>query len=184
MSKIAAIVGRMLLAIIFIVSGAGKMMDPAGTAQALAGVGLPGRFAIPAGIFELVAGLMLAVGFMVRLVALLLIVFTALTIMFFHHEFTDPVQGVMALKNLAIMGGLLLAFAHSHMWSHYYAITREHEGQRAALEAEKRAHEAELRAAKAEGLAEGRGDARAADPVVTDADRDGAPARHRRWFDW
>lgn len=148
-------------------------------------MGLPGSFAVPAGIFELAAGLMLAVGFVVRLVALLLFVFVALTIMFFHHKFTDPVQGAMALKNLAIMGGLLLAFAHSHMWSHNYAITREHEGQRAALEAEKRAHEAELRAAKAEGLAEGRGEARAAHPVVADADRDGVPLRQRRrWFDW
>lgn len=37
MSKIAAIIGRILLAMIFIVSGAGKLMDPVGTAQALAG---------------------------------------------------------------------------------------------------------------------------------------------------
>lgn len=186
MSKIAAIIGRVLIAIIFIVSGIGKIADPRGTSQLLAAAGLPPGLAVPTGLFELVAGLMLAAGFAVRLVSIALFVFVALATLFFHNRFTDPVQAAMAMKNLAIMGGLMLAFAHSQMWSHYYGMTRQRRGEIAAREAEERAHEAELRAARAEG-------AMAAQPAhrrMADRDGDGyaddvaTTHSRRRWFDW
>jgi putative oxidoreductase len=185
MSKVTAIIGRLLIAVIFIVSGIGKIADPTGTAQMLSSVGLSPALAIPTGLFELVAGLMLAAGFAVRLVSAALFAFVALATLFFHSRFTDPMQSVMALKNLAIMGGLMLAFAHSQMWSHYYGLTRQRKGEIAARDAERRAHEAELRAARAEG-------AIAAQPttrVAVDRDGDGYPdgpalATRRRWFDW
>jgi len=197
-SKVAAIIGRFLIALIFIFSGFGKLIDPAGTGMALAGVGLSPQLAIPVGLFELAGGLCLAAGFMVRLVALLLAGFTAATILFFHNRFTDPQQGVMALKNLAIIGGLALAFAHSQMWSHYYAIAREREGEILANKAEARAREAELRAERAEAEARALRSAPGAAPVVApaptmagsravDTDGDGytdTVVRRRRWFDW
>lgn len=183
MSKIAAIIGRILLAVIFVLSGAGKLMDVSGTETVMVGAGLPGGLAIPVGLFEVIAGLCLAAGFMVRLVAVLLAVFIALTTLFFHYEITDPVQRVMALKNLAMIGGLFLAFAHSQMWNHYYAISRERRGELAARDAEARAHEAELRAARAEGRADAIGGA--THSVAGDVDGDGVPeVRRRRWFDW
>jgi putative oxidoreductase len=181
MSKFAAIIGRLLIAVIFVVSGIGKLADPSGTAQTLSSVGLSPGFAIPAGLFELIAGLMLAAGFAVRLVSLALFVFVALATLFFHNRFTDPMQAAMAMKNLAIMGGLMLAFAHSQMWSHYYAMGRQRKGEIAALDADKRAHEADLRAARAEGAMQAHG------PVDRDGDgyADGKTAvRRRMWFDW
>lgn len=185
MSKIAAIIGRVLLAVIFIVSGANKLMSVGGTEQAIQGVGMPAGLAIPVGIFELVAGICLALGIMVRLVALLLFIFTALTILFFHYQITDPTQAAMAMKNLAIMGGLMVAFAHSQMWGHYYAIRTERKGELAARSAEERAHEAELRAARAEARAEGR----TTTAVAHDVDGDGhadyvETKRRRKWLDW
>lgn len=187
MSKIAAIIGRIFLGVIFIVSGAGKLMDVAGTEAQITGVGLPGGFAIGVGLFELVAGLCLAAGLMVRLVAILLFLFVAATTLFYHNEFTDPLQSAMALKNVAIMGGLLLAFAQSQMWSHYYSITRERKGELAALEAEKRVHDAEIRAARAEGIAAGTAPA-ATGAIDGGAHADGYPvttrSRWRHWFDW
>ena len=193
MSKIAAIIGRILIALIFIFSGAGKLGDISGTDAAMVAVGLPSGLAIPAGLFELLAGLCLAAGFMVRLVSALLIGFVALTILFFHAQIGDPMQRINALKNIAIIGGLALAFAHSQMWSHYYAITRERRGELAARTAEERVHDAELRAAKAEARADalaqgGATTTTAYEPrtVVTDLDRDGIPEvrRRRRFFDW
>jgi putative oxidoreductase len=180
MSRIAAIFGRILLAVIFIASGIGKLADVAGTEAAITGVGLPAGFAIPVGVFELSAGVLLALGFMTQLVAILLFVFVGLTVLFFHHEFTDPVQSAMALKNLAIMGGLLLAFAHSFMWWHYDSIRRERKGEIAARDAEQRAHDAEIRAARAEAAAEAA--ATSHETVVTEP----VPAarRRRRWLDW
>lgn len=185
MSKIAAIIGRILIAFIFIVSGTTKLMSIGSTEQMIQNVGLPGGLAIPVGVIELVLGIMLAIGLAVRLVSLLLFGFTALTIVFFHHQITDSMQAAMAMKNLAIMGGLLLAFAHSQMWSHYYAIDRERSGELAARDAERRAHEAELRATRAEALAEGRADATVALDPHHDTYRETTVMPQRRsWFDW
>lgn len=193
MSKIAAIIGRILIALIFIFSGAAKLGDIGGTETMMVAAGLPSGFAIPAGLFELLAGLCLAGGFMVRLVALLLAGFTALTILFFHAQIGDPMQRVMLLKNLAIIGGLALAFAHSQMWSHYYAIRSQRRGEVAARTSEERVRDAELRAATAEARADalaqgGATTATAYEPrtVVTDVNGNGIPEvrRRRRFFDW
>lgn len=193
MSKIAAIIGRIFIALIFILSGLSKLTDVAATNAMITAVGLPGGLAIPTGIFELLAGLCLAAGFMVRLISGLLAVFVALTILFFHNQLGDPMQRIMFLKNVAIIGGLLLAFAHSQMWGHYYALRREAHGVREARSMEERLHESELRAARAEARAEALESGRtvvAEQPVpsgmvTTDLDRDGVPeVRRRRWFDW
>jgi len=194
-SKIAAIIGRILIALIFIFSGAGKLADISATETMIVAAGLPSGLAIPTGLFELLAGLCLAAGFMVRLVAVLLAGFTAMTILFFHAQFGDPMQRVMALKNLAIIGGLALAFAHSQMWSHYYAIARERRGEIAARDADARVRDAELRAARAEARADALAQGQVASAheprtVVTDVNHDGVPEvrragwRNRRWFDW
>ncbi|WP_285020979.1 DoxX family protein [Novosphingobium sp. fls2-241-R2A-195] len=195
MSKIAAIIGRILIALIFIFSGAGKLADISATETMIVAAGLPSGLAIPTGLFELLAGLCLAAGFMVRLVAVLLAGFTAMTILFFHAQFGDPMQRVMALKNLAIIGGLALAFAHSQMWSHYYAIARERRGEIAARDADAWVRDAELRAARAEARADALAQGQVASAheprtVVTDVNHDGVPEvrragwRNRRWFDW
>lgn len=145
MSTIAAIVGRIMLAVIFILSGLGKVLDPAGTAQFIEGeTTLPGSLALPTGVFELVLGLMLAVGLMTRIASILLAGFCLLTIFFFHNAFGDFTQLTAALKNLAIAGGLLVVFAYGQMRGSF-----DHMRER------NRARKAELRAAHAEGKAEG-----------------------------
>ncbi len=187
MSKIAAIIGRLLIGLLFIASGIGKLMDVGGTAAMMAKTGLPDNLALVVGLFELVGGLCLAAGFAVRLVSVLLAVFTAGTILFFHNRFTDPVQAIAALKNLAIIGGLALAFAHSQMWSHYYTLRTTRRSEAATLEAERRVHEAELRAARAEATADAVRTAPAGTRAV-DLDGDGLAdttvRRRNRWFDW
>jgi putative oxidoreductase len=172
MSAIAAFLGRLMLALLFVVSGAGKIMDPSGTAQMMQGVGLPGNMALGVGIFEVVAGLFLALGIMSRLVSLLLAGFIALTILFFHHDFGTQPGMAAFLTHLAIIGGLLVVFAYGHMRWSYDHIRAARRGEVATRDAEVRAHEAELRAARAEGAAQ------AAGVPLADADR---PAK-RRWF--
>ncbi len=78
MSSIAAVVGRILLAVIFIVSGATKLMTVAATSAMIAGVGLPGTLAVPTGLFELIAGICLALGLMTRIASPLVFLFTLL----------------------------------------------------------------------------------------------------------
>jgi putative oxidoreductase len=144
MSMIAALIGRILLAVIFIVSGIGKIIDPAPAAGMMASVGLPANMALGVGIFELVAGLLLAIGLMTRLVSIVLFVYVGLTILFFHSALADPSQQVNALKNLAIMGGMLMVFAYGQMrWSYDHWRARD------------KLREADIRLAHAEGKAEG-----------------------------
>jgi putative oxidoreductase len=142
---IAAIVGRIMLAVIFILAGLGKIMDPAGTAQYIESAStLPGSLALPTGVFELVCGLMLAIGALTRFVSILLAGFCLLTIFFFHNQFGDQLQSTQALKNIAMTGGLLMVFAYGQMRGSF-----DHMRER------NRARKAELRAAHAEGKAEG-----------------------------
>ena len=184
MTMIAGTLGRILISLIFIASGLFKLGDLAGTEAAIVGAGMPGGLAIPAGVFELSAGILLALGFMQRIVALALMVFTALVSVLYHQNFTDPVQSAMFMKNLAIIGGLLLVFAHGYMAWGFKAYRSADVAHRETLAAQERAHAAELRAVRAETdrvaptppPIEGR-------TVVTDVDRDGIPeVRRRRWW--
>jgi putative oxidoreductase len=154
MNTIAALIGRILLSLIFIVSGASKLFDPAGTEALITGVGLPAGLAIPAGLFELIAGLALALGFMTRLFSVLLAGFCLVTAFFFHNQFGDPMQAAMALKNVAIAGGLLCLFAHSQMRWSYDSMRLKRKAEIAERDAAEKVREAELRAAKAEAANE------------------------------
>ncbi len=154
MSAIAAFIGRLLLALLFVLAGIPKIIDPSGAASMLQSANLPGMLAQPVGIFEVVAGLLLALGFMTRLVSILLFGFTLLTVFFFHNQFGDPMQAAQALKNVAIAGGLLMVFAYGHMYWGYDRMRAQRKGEVVAADATARAHEAELKAARAEGRAE------------------------------
>ena len=184
MSTIAAVIGRIFIAAIFLVSGAGKLVDPAATEAMITGVGFPPGLGIVAGVFEVAAGLCLAIGLMTRLTAVLLFGFVALATLLFHNQINLPAEQAMALKNLAIMGGLLLVFAHSQMWWSYDSMRRSRKAELTVSDAERRAHEAEIRAARAEGRAEvARTVPGDSNRVVTDVDGDGVPeVRKRRWF--
>ena len=179
MSMIAAVIGRLLIAVMFLVSGLQKIVDPGPTAQMLAGTNLPANLALPTGVFEVVAALLLAIGLMTRLVSLVLFAFVGLTIFFFHNQFGDPLQGTLALKNLAIMGGLLMTFAYGQV-----------RGTCDYMRERRKTYDADLRAARAEGRPEGATAVpRPVTPgtpgtVVTDVDGDGvAEVRpKRRWF--
>ena len=143
MAFLASVIGRMLLGLIFIVSGIAKIMHVSATAELIAkATTLPPSIALPVGIFELVFGVFLAIGFMTRVSSVLLFGFTIATMVLFHNKVGDPLQVQMALKNVAIAGGLLMAFAYGQARGSV-DVWRERD----------RARRAELRAAKAESRA-------------------------------
>ena len=155
MSAIVAFIGRVLIALLFIVSGAFKIGDPMGMAGLFKNFGLPANSGLFLGFFEVVAGLFLALGIMSRLISFLLAAFVLVTIFIAHNPMVDPGELTAALKNAAIAGGLLLVFAYGQMrWSYDHMRTKR-KGELATAKADQRAHEAELRAARAEGRVEG-----------------------------
>lgn len=114
-----ALVGRILLALIFIVSGFGKIMGYGGTAAYMASAGLPMvGLLLPLTIaVELGGGLLIAIGLFTRPVAIIVFLFMIPVTLVFHHFWDVPapqaaMQQIQFMKNIAIMGGMLmLAFA-------------------------------------------------------------------------
>ena len=107
------LIGRILLAVIFILSGVSKLANPAGTQGYIASVGLPLPLLayIVAVVVEIGGGALLLVGYRTRLAALAMAVFTVAAAVFFHHAFGDQNQFIHFMKNIAIAGGLLQVFA-------------------------------------------------------------------------
>ena len=113
-----ALAGRLLLALMFILAGISKFGGLEGTAGYIAskGLPLPGVLAFAVAALEVVAGVMLVVGFKARWAALALAVFTVIASVIFHAFWAMPadqqfVQQLMFMKNLAVAGGLLMIVA-------------------------------------------------------------------------
>ncbi len=113
-----AAVARVLLALMFVLSGFAKFGGLDGTAGYIASQGLPmpGVLAFGAATLEVVAGLALAVGWQARWAALALALFTLVASVIFHAFWSVPAdqamtQQLMFMKNVSIAGGLLFVFA-------------------------------------------------------------------------
>ena len=109
-----ALLGRILLALLFITSGFSKIAGFAGTAGYIASKGLPMASVVAALtiLIELGGGLAIAFGFMTRWAALALAVFTVLAGVIFHNYWAVPPEQVMMQqinfwKNISIAGGFL-----------------------------------------------------------------------------
>ena len=114
-----ALLGRLLLAAIFLVSGYGKIGGFEATAGYMASKGLPMVQVLLALtiLVELGGGLMLALGYRARLAALALFLFLIPVTLVFHNYWAAPaaeakMQMIMFMKNLAIMGGMLYIAAY------------------------------------------------------------------------
>jgi len=112
------LVGRVLLALMFILAGVGKLTDIGGTAGYIASGGLPfpAVLAVVVGLIELLGGLALVVGFQARWAGLALGLFTLAASLLFHKFWAAPadqafVQQLMFMKNLSVAGGLFIVAA-------------------------------------------------------------------------
>ena len=114
----AALAGRILLALIFITSGWGKIAGFDGTVGYIAskGLPLPQAGAILAILVELGGGLLLAIGFKARWAGLVLAIFTLAAGILFHDFWNADAaakmgQSINFWKNVSIAGGMLMVFA-------------------------------------------------------------------------
>jgi putative oxidoreductase len=108
----APLVGRVLLAGLFILAGLNKIGIFSGVQAYMEAFGLPGSLLAPTIAFEVVAGLALVVGWQVRMIAFLLAGFSVLSALVFHTDFGDPNQFTHLLKNFSIAGGMLMLALH------------------------------------------------------------------------
>ncbi|MGD1715006.1 DoxX family protein [Hydrocoleum sp. CS-953] len=103
-----SLLGRIFLSAVFIKSGIGKIFGGAGTQQYMESSGVPGWLLIPTIIVLLIGGLSVLVGYKARYGALALVGFLIPANLIFHNIFIDPAQEIAFMKNLGLMGGLLM----------------------------------------------------------------------------
>jgi putative oxidoreductase len=109
----AALIGRILMCLLFVLGGWGKLMGPAATQAMFAKQGLPMVEAawVLAVVVELGGGLALLLGLFTRPVGLVLAVWCVLTALVAHTNLADRAQEINFFKNMAMAGGFLYVAA-------------------------------------------------------------------------
>lgn len=112
------LIGRILIGAIFVITGLAKLSNPAGTVGYMTAAGIPAADVLVylAGFAEILGGLAVISGFLARVGSIGLFVFLAITTLTMHAfwKFEGPermTQNVQFMKNLSIMGGLLMLWA-------------------------------------------------------------------------
>ena len=115
---LSAPLGRLLIALIFVISGVGKLGSYAGTQGYMESMGVPGALLAPVIALEVLGGLAIILGWQTRLVAFLLAGFCIVSAVLFHGNIGDQMQQIQFLKNLGLAGGFLFLVAHgAGAWS-------------------------------------------------------------------
>jgi len=107
------LIGRILIAVLFLLAGFGKVADPSGTIAYIGTAHLPfPQIAYAAStVIELAGALLLIAGYHTRFAAAVLAIFTLAAAAVFHNNFADQNQMIHFLKNISIAGGLLQVVA-------------------------------------------------------------------------
>ncbi|MFT4171723.1 MAG: DoxX family protein [Rhodocyclaceae bacterium] len=109
---IVSLLGRIGLALIFIVSGWGKLMHPEGAAGYMQAMNVPTLLLWPTIALELLGGIALVIGVQTRILGWLFALFCVLSAVLFHANFGDQGQQVNFMKNIAMAGGFLILAAN------------------------------------------------------------------------
>ena len=108
MINIVDLISRIFLSLVFLINSYSKMTNIDGTIGWMEMYGLPGFFIYPAIILELIAPILLIVGYQVRLSSIALGLFCLATAIIFLRDFADPMILTNFLKNVALAGGFFI----------------------------------------------------------------------------
>ena len=107
MLKLLDLVGRIFISAIFLLSGYNKIVNYEGTVDWMFSFGLPGFLLFPAIILEIVAPILIVIGYQTKIAAAFLSVFCIATAFIFHNDLSDQMQLIAFMKNIALAGGFL-----------------------------------------------------------------------------
>ena len=112
MIKIFDLIGRVFISGIFLLSGFDKIGNYDGTIGWMESFGIPGFLLIPAIVLEIVAPILIIVGYKTKIAAASLSLFCLATALIFHSNFSDQMQIIAFMKNIALAGGFLFLVAN------------------------------------------------------------------------
>ena len=107
MINIFDLVGRIFISLVFLLSGFNKIGNYEGTIGWMESFAMPGIFLIPAIILEVGAPILIIIGYKVKISAALLSLFCIATAVIFHNDFSNQMQFISFMKNIALAGGFL-----------------------------------------------------------------------------
>ncbi len=99
--------GRIFISLVFLLSGINKIDNYEGTIGWMESLGMPGIFLIPTIILEIIGPILIIIGYKVKISAALLSLFCITTAVIFHNDFSNQMQFVSFMKNIALAGGFL-----------------------------------------------------------------------------
>tara|TARA_Y100000590_G_scaffold26715_1_gene30078 strand:+ start:143 stop:526 length:384 start_codon:yes stop_codon:yes gene_type:complete len=120
--------GRILLSALFLIEGIGKISMQEDVVMYMEDYGVPGILFAPATILEIVFPLLLIVGYKTRWVAAVMALFTFTVAIIFHTNFSEGIQMIFFLKDIAIAGGFLIIIAYGPSkisLDHYFKSKQE-----------------------------------------------------------
>ena len=105
-------VGRVLLSALFLIEGLGKISMREDVVMYMEDYGVPGMLFVPATILEILFPLFLIVGYKTKWAASIMALFTFVVAIIFHTDFSEGMQMIFFLKDIAIAGGFMIIVAY------------------------------------------------------------------------
>ena len=107
MTNLIDLIGRVLISLVFLLSGYNKILNYDGTISWMEGYGVPGFLLWPTIILEIILPILIIVGYKTKLSAILLASFCVATAIIFHLDFTNQMQVIALFKNFGLAGGFI-----------------------------------------------------------------------------
>ena len=112
MANVIDLLGRIFISVLFFLNGIFKIRNYDGTIEWMETYDLPGIMIIPAIIIEIVAPILIVIGYKTKIAAAFLFLFCVSTAFIFHNDFGDQIQLTAFLKNIALAGGFMFLIAN------------------------------------------------------------------------
>ena len=125
---IVEFIGRILLSALFLIEGIGKISMQEDVMMYMENYGIPGILFIPAVILEILFPLLLIVGYKTKLAAFVMALFTFTVAIIFHTDFSEGMQMMFFLKDMAIAGGFMIILVYGPgkiSLDHYFKSKQE-----------------------------------------------------------
>ena len=120
--------GRVFLSALFLVEGSGKISMQEEVIMYMEEYGVPGILFMPATVLEILFPLFLILGYKTKWAASVMALFTFTVAIIFHTDFSEGMQMIFFLKDMAIAGGFMIIIAYGPgkiSLDHYFNSKKE-----------------------------------------------------------
>ncbi len=109
---IVELIGRIFLSALFLIEGFGKISNQENVIMYMEDYGVPEILFVPATVLEILFPLLLIVGYKTKWAAAVMALFTFTVAIIFHTDFSEGMQMIFFLKDLAIAGGFMIVLVY------------------------------------------------------------------------